>query len=320
MEAMLLRPAYKDYLWGGTRLKSDYGKKTDMMPLAESWECSVHPDGPSVVASGQFKGQTLAEVLDAHPEFIGSKAKDTGFPVLVKFIDAAQDLSVQVHPGDEYAGENEQQRGKTEMWYVLDAKPGAELICGFKHDITPVQLRKAAAAGTLTKHLLHLKVQKGDVFLIPAGTVHAIGAGILLVEIQENSNVTYRIYDYNRTDKDGNRRELHIDKALEIMDMKARKDVRQKPRFVRFQPGASRETLSRCRYFDTERIMVSMGVTFSVLETSFQVLLCTEGNGGITCGDMDKPLRFKRGDCIFIPAGIGRCSMLGQAELIKVRC
>jgi mannose-6-phosphate isomerase len=320
MEAMLLRPAYKDYLWGGTRLKSEYGKKTDITPLAESWECSVHPDGPSVVASGQFKGQTLAEVLDAHPEFIGSKAKDTGFPVLVKFIDAAQNLSVQVHPDDDYAVRSENQRGKTEMWYVLDANPGAELVCGFKHDVTPELLKKAASEGSLAKHLLHLKVQKGDVFHIPAGTVHAIGAGVLLVEIQENSNVTYRIYDYDRTDKDGNKRELHIDKAIEIMDMKARKDVRQKPRFVRFLPGASREILSRCRYFDTERIMVSMGFTFVVMDTSFQVLLCTEGNGGITGGDMTRDLRFKRGDCIFIPAGIGRCSVMGQAELIKVRC
>ena len=320
MEAMLLRPAYKDYIWGGTRLKTEYGKKTDKTPLAESWECSVHPDGPSVVASGRFAGSTLAQVLADHPEYLGTKAQVTGFPVLVKFIDAAQDLSVQVHPDDDYAGAKENQRGKTEMWYVLDAAPGAELICGFRHDVTPEQLKKAIAGGTLNKHLLRVKVSKGDVFHIPAGTVHAIGAGVLLVEIQENSNVTYRLYDYEREDKNGNKRELHIDKAIEIMDMKARKDVRQKPRFVRFQPGASREILSRCRYFDTERIMVSMGVDFSVLETSFQVLLCTEGNGRIICGDMNSPLSFKRGDCIFIPAGIGRCNVLGQAELIKVRC
>ena len=320
MEAMLLTPAYKDYIWGGTRLKDEYGKKTDMTPLAESWECSVHPDGPSVIASGQFKGRTLTQVIAEHPEYLGTKARATGFPILVKFIDAASNLSVQVHPDDEYAGINENQRGKTEMWYVLDAKPGAELVCGFRHDITPDQLKDAIATGTLHKHLLRVKVNKGDVFHIPAGTVHAIGAGVLLVEIQENSNITYRLYDYDREDKDGNRRELHIDKAIEIMDMKARADVRQKPRFVRFHPGASRETLSRCRYFDTERIMVSMGFAFSVLDTSFQVLLCTEGNGGITCGDSERPLRFKRGDCIFLPAGIGRCNVLGQAELIKVRC
>ena len=320
MEAMLLKPAFKDYIWGGTRLKTEYGKKTDMTPLAESWECSVHPDGPSVIASGEFKGQTLIQVIEDHPEYLGTKAQSTGFPVLVKFIDAASDLSVQVHPDDDYAGEIENQRGKTEMWYVLDAKPGAELVCGFRHDVTPEKLKKAAEEGTLSKHLLKVKVQKGDVFHIPAGTVHAIGAGVLLVEIQENSNVTYRLYDYDRTDKNGNKRVLHIDKAIEIMDMKARKDVRQKPRFVRFLPGASRELISRCRYFDTERIMVSMGFTFNVLETSFQILLCTEGNGGITAGTMSRDLRFKRGDCIFIPAGIGRCSVLGQAELIKVRC
>ena len=320
MEAILLKPAYKDYIWGGTRLKDEYGKKTDMTPLAESWECSVHKDGYSVVGSGASKGMAFQDYLAEHPGYVGAKAQETGFPVLVKFIDAAQDLSVQVHPDDEYAGINENQRGKTEMWYVLDAQPGAKIICGFKHDMTPEQLKKAAAEGTLSKHLLKIKANKGDVFHIPAGTVHAIGAGILLVEIQENSNVTYRIYDYNRTDKDGNKRELHIDKALDIMDLKARKDVRQKPRFVQFVPGASREILSRCRHFDTERVMVSMGFEFMVDSNSFQVILCTEGNGGITCGDMDKPLRFKRGDCIFIPAGAGRVNILGQAELIKVRC
>ncbi len=317
---MLLRPAYKDYIWGGTRLKSEYGKKTNMTPLAESWECSVHPDGPSVIVSGEFKGQTLAEVLDAHPEFIGSKAKDTGFPVLIKFIDAAQDLSVQVHPDDEYAEINENQRGKTEMWYILDAKPGAELICGFSHNVTPEQLKRSIAEGTLSKHLQHVKVHRGDVFLIPAGTVHAIGEGILLAEIQESSNLTYRVYDYDRTDKNGNKRELHFDKAIEVMDMKKYPDVRQKPRYINFRNGCSREILCRCRYFDTERILISMGLDFSVMDTSFQVLLCAEGSGGITCGNMEKPLRFKRGDCLFIPAGIGKCHILGQAELIKVRC
>lgn len=321
-EPMLLRPAGKDYLWGGTRLKTEYNKEIDMEPLAETWECSVHPDGPSRIVTGRYKGWTLDKVLQEHPEFMGTKVDhNSGFPVLMKFIDAAGDLSVQVHPDDEYAREHEHQNGKTEMWYVMDARPGAKLVCGFAHDVTEEQLRCGVEEGDLSKHLQKVDVYKGDVFFIPAGTVHAIGAGILIAEIQENSNLTYRVYDYDRVDRNGKKRELHFDKAMEVLNRKAGADVRQKPRIMHYYPGCSRELLCRCKYFETERIQMVREFSFSVLQTSFQVLLCLEGSGSVEVeGEGPEKILFSKGDCIFLPAGLGRCHVAGKAAMLKVRC
>ncbi|WP_125140040.1 type I phosphomannose isomerase catalytic subunit [Clostridium transplantifaecale] len=323
MEPMLLRPVGKDYLWGGSRLKNEYYKDCPQKPLAETWECSVHPDGPSKIANGGEKGKTLAAVLHELPEYLGTKASGElrgELPILVKFIDAEKDLSVQVHPSDEYAREHEHQNGKTEMWYVLDAKPGATLVCGFAHDVTPEILRTAVETGTLGKHLQKVSVCSGDIFYIPAGTIHAIGKGILIAEIQESSNVTYRVYDYDRVDKNGQKRPLHFDKAVQVLNMKAGADVRQRPRKVDYYYGCAREILCRSKYFETERVRVNLGFSFTVMFTSFQVLLCINGGGGITSEGKHKPLRFKKGDCIFLPAGLGRCHVLGKCEMLKIRC
>lgn len=318
MEIMKLIPTGKDYLWGGTRLRDEYGKKIDMTPLAESWECSVHPDGPSFVANGQYKGKTLKEVLDEHPEYIGTKANGV-FPILAKFIDAKKDLSVQVHPDDEYARENENDNGKTEMWHIIDAEEGASLIYGFKHKVTKEILERAIERGELDKHLQKVEVHKGDLYFVPAGTVHGIGKGILLAEIQESSNVTYRVYDYDRVDKNGKKRPLHFDKAVQVMDMGVVPDIKQKRRMVRYYPGCSRELLCRCKYFETERIQVTKGFSFSVREESFQVLMCLDGYGQVEV-DGDKPVRFTKGETVFLPAGIGRCLIIGDATLLKTRC
>ncbi|MCD7956303.1 MAG: class I mannose-6-phosphate isomerase [Lachnospiraceae bacterium] len=322
MEIMKLLPAGKDYLWGGTRLREEFGKNIHMTPLAETWECSVHPDGLSVVANGRYAGKTLSDVLKAHPEYLGTKVGDTKeLPVLVKLIDAKKDLSVQVHPDDDYAREHEAQNGKSEMWYVLDADENASLIYGFAHPVTETLLRNAVAQGTLDKHLQKVKVHKGDVYFVPAGLVHGIGAGTLIAEIQESSNVTYRVYDYNRIDKNGKRRELHFDKAVEVMDMSVAPDVRQKHRLVHYYPGCSREILCRCKYFETELIVITKGLSFSVKDESFQIILCIAGEGQIeTMDENKKPVRFQKGDCLYIPAGTGRCYLLGEAEILKVRC
>lgn len=321
MEILKLMPAGKDYFWGGTRLKNEYGKKLAMSPLAETWECSVHPDGPSTVAVGARKGQTLPEVLKEHPEYLGSKVKNGELPILVKFIDAKKSLSVQVHPDDAYAWEHEHQNGKTEMWYVIDAGEGESLIYGFRHKVTKQILQNAIRMNSLDKHLQKVEVHKGDVYFVPAGTVHGIGEGLLLAEIQESSNVTYRVYDYNRVDKDGKMRELHFDKAMEVMNMDPAPDVRQTPRTVRYYPGGSRELLCRCKYFETERIQVTKGFTFSVTDSSFQVLMCLDGCGQVETMDADlKPMRFVKGETLFLPAGIGRCLVIGDTVLLKIRC
>lgn len=318
MEIMKLIPSGKDYLWGGTRLKDEYSKKIDMNPLAESWECSVHPDGLCYVANGKYKGKTLKEVLDEHPEYIGTKANGE-FPILAKFIDAKKDLSVQVHPDDEYAREKEKDNGKTEMWYIIDADEGASLIYGFKHKLSKEILERAIEKGELDKHLQKIEVHKGDLFFVPAGTVHGIGKGILLAEIQESSNVTYRVYDYDRVDKNGKKRELHFDKAVQVMDMGIAPDIKRKKRLVKYYPGCSRELLCRCKYFETERIQVTKGFSFSVMENSFQVLMCLDGYGQVEM-DGDKPVRFSKGETVFLPAGIGRCLIIGDTSVLKIRC
>lgn len=321
MQILRLQFAGKDYLWGGTRLRDEYGKKIDLTPLAETWECSVHPDGPSIVVNGQYKGKTLAEVLQLHPEYLGRKVENGKLPILVKFIDAKKDLSVQVHPDDKYARKYEHQDGKTEMWYVIDADDSACLIYGFRHKVTEAILRNAVKTGTLDKYLQKVPVHKGDVFYVPAGTIHGIGAGILVAEIQESSNVTYRVYDYNRVDKNGKKRELHFNKAVQVMNMDVAPDVRQKPRIVKYYPGCSRELLCRCKYFEVERIQVTKAFSFSVWDESFQVIMCLEGEGQIeTMDESMKPVRFIKGRTMFLPAGIGRCLVVGDATVLKIRC
>ena len=251
----LLKPAGKDYLWGGSRLNDDFSKGIEMSPLAETWECSTHPDGPSIVGSGEFVGSSLSEVLNKHPEFLGSHPRTQGeLPILIKLIDAKKDLSVQVHPNDEYAVQYENgSLGKTEMWYVLDATKNAKLVYGFYHDIDKAVLRKSLMDGTVEKYLQKVPIRKDDVFYIEAGTVHAIGAGALIAEIQENSNLTYRLYDYNRIDKDGKKRELHIDKALAVADLKGAAEPRQPMRLLRYRRGCASELLCRCKYFQVEK-------------------------------------------------------------------
>ena len=212
----LLTPAAKDYLWGGSRLNDDFAKGIELSPLAETWECSTHPDGQSRVAA---TGETLGDLLAAHPEYLGTHPLATTggraeLPILIKLIDACRDLSVQVHPDDAFAREHENSLGKTEMWYVLAAKKDAEIVYGFNRDMEPGELRRALRSGTVGNCLNHIPVHKDDLFYVEAGTVHAIGAGVLLAEIQENSNITYRLYDYDRIDRDGKKRELHVEKAL----------------------------------------------------------------------------------------------------------
>ena len=319
----LLRPAAKDYLWGGTRLNDDFNLGLNANPLAEAWVCSCHPDGESLIAG---TGETLSEVLKKNPDFLGTHAAslaDGKMPVLIKFIDAKKDLSVQVHPDDEYAEKHEGQLGKTEMWYVLDARPGAELIYGFRRRVTPNEVRKAISDGTLNDLLNHVPVHQNDVFFIEAGTVHAIGAGCLIAEIQESSNLTYRLYDYDRTDKDGRKRPLHIDKALDVADLRSSVSPRQPMRVLKYKDGTASELLTRCKYFQAERMLLNTEIrrdlaAFQTGGNSFHVLLCLSGCGNISWDS--GAMNFFKGDCIFVPA-VGKLIRLhGHAVLLDVSC
>ena len=320
----LLKPAGKDYLWGGNRLNDDFTKGIALSPLAETWECSTHPDGPSTAASGEFEGQSLSDVLMGHPEFLGTHPKTKGeLPILIKFIDAKKDLSVQVHPTDAYAAEHENgQLGKTEMWYVLDAAKDTSLVYGLKTDVEKERLRAAIEKGTVEKYLQKVPVQKNDLFYIEAGTIHAIGAGALIAEIQESSNLTYRIYDYDRVDRNGKKRELHIEKALEAASLAASREPRQPLRVLKYRRGCASELLCRCKYFEVYRMIVNTErcrelVAYEADSTSFRVLLCTEGCGAIQFED--EMLRFFKGDCIFVPADSVKLQIHGQAQFLDVR-
>ena len=327
----LLKPAAKDYLWGGSRLNDDFSKNIDMQPLAETWECSTHPDGPSVIASGEFEGMELAELLRRFPEFIGEHPRSNPYleegelPILIKFIDAKKDLSVQVHPDDEYARNKEGELfGKTEMWYVLDAAKDAKLVYGFYHDMDKKKLRHSIENGTVEKYLQKVPVHRDDVFFIEAGTVHAIGAGALIAEIQENSNLTYRLYDYNRRDKQGKLRELHVDKALDVVDLRQSSEPRQPLRVLKYQRGWASELLCRCQYFQVERMLLNTEscremADFYTDKNSFQVLLCTSGCGLLLYGGSGV-LQFFKGDCIFVPAGSVPLKIHGSAQMLKVTC
>lgn len=319
----MLAPAGKDYLWGGQRLKDEFHKEIDMVPLAETWECSTHPDGPSLVVSGEFAGRKLDEVLRQHPEYLGSHPVTEGeLPILVKLIDASKDLSVQVHPTDEYAFFYEDgECGKSEMWYVLDAAPGAELIYGLKQDVSREELEESLRSGAADRYLRHIPIEKDDVFYIPAGTIHALGDGALVAEIQQNSNLTYRMYDYERLDKDGKKRALHVEKALDVASLTRSVSPRQPMRVLRYQPGMARELLCRCKYFEVHRMLMNtthrQNMTFSADALSFRVLLCIDGQGSMEFGG--EVLDFRKGDCIFVPADSVVCELSGSAHFLDVR-
>ncbi len=319
----LLEPAAKDYLWGGSRLNDDFGKNIDLSPLAETWECSTHPDGES-----RAGGEPLSRVLARHPEWLGAHPlKTTGgrpeLPILIKLIDARQDLSVQVHPDDAYALAHEGSLGKTEMWYVLAAQPGARLVYGFDQDVSERQVRRAIKNGKLDMLLNHVAVEKDDLFYIEAGTVHALGAGCLIAEIQESSNLTYRLYDYDRVGRDGKKRELHIDKAMQVLRFQSSAVPRQPMRLLRYRGGWASELLTRCKYFQVERVLLNTEihrelVSFQTGPNSFHALLCVDGCGSVSGeGFM---LNFFKGDCVFVPADSIPLRLHGKAQLLNVSC
>lgn len=324
----LLKPSAKDYLWGGKRLNDEFNKEIDLYPLAETWECSTHPDGVSTVASGMDAGKPLTAVLREHPEYLGSHPLQImngkpELPVLIKLIDATQDMSVQVHPDDAYALRHENSLGKTEMWYVLAARRGASLVYGFNQDMEEEQIRKYLADGTVDKYLNHVPVRKDDVFFVKAGTVHAIGAGVVMAEIQESSNLTYRLYDYERVDRNGNSRELHVEKALRVMNRKSSALPRQPMRVLRYRRGCAGELLLRCKYFQVERLLLNtelylLPAGYKTGSNSFHVLLCTEGRGCLSGEGF--VLNFFKGSCIFVPAGSIPLELHGRAQLLNVGC
>ncbi len=314
-----LEPAFKDYLWGGTKLKDLYDKKCDYDIVAESWELSSHKDGQSVIAEGRFKGMLFGEYLKrVGDDGLGWKCQAFDrFPILIKFIDAKNPLSIQVHPDDEYALREENEYGKNEMWYIMDCEPGASIYYGVNQDISKEELRVRVENNTVLEVLNKVEVHKGDTFFVEAGTIHAIGAGILICEIQQNSNCTYRLYDYDRRDKYGNPRELHLDKAQDVSTVTMLQNttgIWEEDR-VTIGNGYEIEVLGSCKYFVSSKYTVASEVTLEVDEASFQSIIIISGEGHICC--QNKKLAFKAADSFFIPAGEKKVTISGKCMFIR---
>lgn len=319
MTPFLLRPPIKDYIWGGTKLRDDFGKKSGAERLAESWELSCHKDGLSVISGGEYDGVTLADFLAAHPEAMGTSCKDDrDLPVLIKLIDAKDDLSVQVHPNNDYALTHEGELGKTEMWYIVDCEPGAELIYGFREKISREEFRRGIEDNTLLGLVNRVNVKKGDVFFIKSGTLHAIGKGILIAEIQQNSNTTYRVYDYGRLGADGKPRELHIEKALDVTCTEPAAAQENYP-VIRLSgdcQGTSVRVLADCEYFTASLAELEDSVfTAEIGDSSFRHMLVIEGSGELVHEGIAYPL--KKGSSWFIPAGSGLITVRGKCSIIN---
>ncbi len=309
MSILKLKPCGKDYLWGGHRLAEEYGKECRGDVLAETWELSCHPDGPSVIANGSYAGKTLQQYIEEQGKAVlGTHCRRfRDFPILVKFIDAKDNLSIQVHPDNRYALTHEGQYGKTEMWYVMDAGKDAFLYYGFRKEISAAEFERRLQEDTLLEVLNAVPVQKGDVLFIESGTLHAIGKDILIAEIQQNSNVTYRVYDYGRVGKDGRKRDLHIEKALAVTKL-----------VPILRDKSSYPHVADCDYFTVDKLNLDGRILKKlegfVSEDSFASILFLDGKGQITVAG--ETVAFQKGDSFFISAGSGGFEIEGVCDAL----
>lgn len=313
-----LKPVPKESMWGGKMLCEEFGISSESEKIGELWMLSCHPDGRSRVEGGEFDGKSLPEVLTKHPEFMGLNAKKYNrFPLMIKLIRAEDDLSIQVHPDDEYAADTADKQGKTELWYVIDAQPDAEIICGVCEELTQEQLRRAIQDGTLLDSLERIKVKAGDVFSIEAGTIHSICKGVLLAEIEQNSTTTYRMFDYGRTDENGEARPLRIDRAIDVaitVPSAFQAGPLSPPRDVDCRTETE---LGRCDYFSSVAMDTFMPTHFDVGEESFASVVVLEGEAKLYTDE--NSLTVKKGDSVFITAGSGRITVSGKSLLIVTR-
>ncbi len=309
MSILKLKPSYKNYIWGGSRLKTDFNKEYSGDILAETWELSSHPDGPSIIMNGVYQGKDFQTYLNEEGQSVLGTycTRFESFPILIKFIDAKDNLSIQVHPDNTYALKHEGQYGKTEMWYVCDCEENAYLYYGFCKNIDEKEFIQRIEENTLLEVLNAVPVQKGDVFFIEAGTIHAIGKNIVIAEIQQNSNVTYRVYDYGRIDNEGKQRELHIDKAVAVTNKN-----------IISRKNNATPHLAQCDYFIVDKLYIDdthiKKIEGKQTETSFMHILIVEGNGIVSMNN--EILSFRKGDSLFIPAGSESFTIEGACEAL----
>ena len=293
-----LKPVLKDIIWGGTRLASEYKKAESGRKIAESWELCVHENGANIIDNGIYTGKGLDYIFNLNKDIV-KQGYNGDFPVLIKFIDAEQDLSVQVHPDDAYASKYDGESGKTEIWYIMDCVPGAKLVYGLSSDYTRDELADAIKCGRFEACLNYVDVKPGDIYFIPAGLIHAIGSGILLAEIQQNSDTTYRLYDYNRPGADGKLRELHTEKALDVC--------------VKTKSEYKNAGITDCEYFTTARYNNIRELNIDTRK-SFASIICLDGKAEISCGG--RKYNIEKGGSYFIPAGLDNIRLTGRLDII----
>lgn len=308
-------PIIKDRIWGGTKLKTVLNKTITSEIAGESWEISTVPNDISVIKNGDFKGKSLNQLIDSYPvEVLGNQVYQRfgkQFPLLFKFIDAKDDLSIQVHPNDELAQKRHNSFGKTEMWYVMQADIEARLIVGFKDKSSPEEYLKNLQNKTLETILDSKKVTQGDVFFLATGTVHAIGAGTVIAEIQQTSDITYRIYDFDRIDANGNKRELQLDNAMDAINFDVIKSK------IDYQQNINQSNqVVHCNYFKTNFIPLNTILSIHNDKDSFLVYMCVDGNFEI--GLNNQKYAYKKGDTVLIPANLKDFQLIGNASLLEI--
>lgn len=312
------RPILKERLWGGTKLKEVLGKPIESEITGESWELSTVKGDISVIANGILEGKSLQDLIESNgEELLGKSVVERfgkEFPILIKFIDAKQDLSIQLHPNDDLAKERHDSFGKTEMWYIMDADPKAELIVGFNKDVTKEEYAKSIDNDTLLDLLNYEQVKEGDTFFINTGKIHAIGAGVMLAEIQQTSDVTYRVFDFNRKDKEGNLRELHTELALDAVDYKKKDDFK-----VTYSQELNKVSeMVDCPYFKTSFIQLTENLELDTTKRdSFTIFMCVGGKAVIKTAEGE--VSIKKGETVLLPAITKKISLQSKAaKLLEV--
>lgn len=308
-EPLLLKPVLQEKIWGGKKLREVFGYDLPSDKTGEAWAISAHPNGPSLVENGPYKGLTLAEVWDQHRELFGNAEGDV-FPLLTKILDAADDLSVQVHPDDQYGMKHEGELGKTECWYVIDADEGSEIIYGH-HAQTKEELEQMILDGKWHDLLRRIKVKKGDFFFVPSGTIHAIGGGITILETQQSSDTTYRVYDYDRKDDQGNLRELHVKQSVDVTTI-PHADPTPEMKTEKLE-DATIATFVKTSFFDVYKWDVNGKATFTAI-APYTLVSVLEGNGKLIVEAGEYPL--KKGTHLILPTPIKEWTLEGNLEIL----
>jgi len=319
MYPLKFSPVYKKIIWGGTKIKSYFNRDMTDDNIAESWEICSRSDGMSIISNGELEGRALQSVIDEYGEKLLGKqvVKQFGsdFPLLIKLIDANDDLSVQVHPDDAYARLCGEKNGKNELWYIVDAKENANLVYGLKKEVTKEKFAESVEKGIVAETLNKISVKSGDALFIPAGTVHAILSGLLIAEIQQNSNTTYRIYDWNRLDSSGTGRELHVDKALDVISFK---QLPNEPSVLLNDENKDYKlkAILRSEFFNVDEANINVKYNLRADGNGFFILMNLQGCGNINYSEGN--LEITAGETVLIPADLGKFSITGELKLLVI--